>query len=101
LSRRENVPGTIYLLHFDRPLQHARHYVGWTGLDSLDSRIDEHKKGRGSKLMAAVIRAGISFDIARLWHGTRHEERKIKNTKAVGRTLCPICRRGRGLETNL
>ena len=28
--------GIVYLLHFDRPYQHARHYTGWTGDDVLD-----------------------------------------------------------------
>ncbi len=30
--------GVIYMLHFDRPYRHAKHYVGWTAdlLDRLD-----------------------------------------------------------------
>ena len=30
-SRRSRPLGTVYLLHFDHPYQHARHYTGWTG----------------------------------------------------------------------
>ena len=29
------LPGVVYLLHFDQPYQHARHYTGWTGDDVL------------------------------------------------------------------
>ena len=28
--------GIVYLLHFDRAYQHARHYTGWTGDDILE-----------------------------------------------------------------
>ena len=31
------VPGTIYLLHFDRPYRHARYYLGWAS--DLNSRL--------------------------------------------------------------
>ena len=34
--------GTVYLLHFDRPYRHARHYVGWTV--DLPGRMSEHAK---------------------------------------------------------
>jgi hypothetical protein len=27
-NRRRDVPGTIYLLHFDTPYRHAKHYLG-------------------------------------------------------------------------
>jgi len=93
-ERRENVPGTIYLLHFDKPYRHARHYLGWTEGDCLDDRMKTHRSGRGSKLMSAINQAGIDFTIARLWSGTRHDERKLKNGKNAGKWLCPICRKG-------
>jgi hypothetical protein len=32
--------GTVYLLHFDRPYRHARHYLGWA--EDLDNRLAEH-----------------------------------------------------------
>lgn len=94
VEKRRNVPGTIYLLHFDKPFWHAKHYLGWTEGDSLDERLDKHRKGQGSKLMAAVSGAGIDFSIARLWAGTRNDERKLKNGKNAGKRLCPICRKG-------
>lgn len=38
--------GVIYVLHFDRPLHHARHYVGYAR--NLRARLQAHAGGRGS-----------------------------------------------------
>jgi predicted GIY-YIG superfamily endonuclease len=35
---------TIYLLHLDKPLRHARHYVGLA--DDLPARLERHASGR-------------------------------------------------------
>lgn len=92
----EGVPGTIYLLHFERPYRHARHYIGWTKKNCLNARLDHHRAGSGSRLMAAVSAAGITFTIARLWTGTRNDERALKRKKNAPARLCPICRPKRG-----
>ena len=44
--------GTVYLLHFATPFKHARHYVGYT--TDLEQRIEEHRTGRGARLLAVV-----------------------------------------------
>lgn len=93
-ERRENVPGTIYLLHFERPFHHARHYLGWTEGAEVDRRLEEHRSGRGAKLTAAVSKAGIGFSVVRTWSGTRHEERRLKRWKNAGRRVCPVCKEG-------
>jgi predicted GIY-YIG superfamily endonuclease len=83
------VPGTIYLLCFaETPLHHAKHYSGWT--TDLKKRLNLHAKGRGSCLMAAVVRAGIKFQVAKTWEGTRHDERKFKQKGGASKS-CPIC----------
>lgn len=61
--------GTIYLLHFEEPFRHARHYLGWTAVD-LPTRLDTHAAGNGARLLAAVRSAGITWRLAR--------ERQIK-----------------------
>ena len=38
--------GWIYVLHFERPLHHARHYVGYADRDP-DRRIREQLQGTG------------------------------------------------------
>jgi hypothetical protein len=79
--------GTIYLLHFDQPYKHARHQH-WT-LD-LTHRLDEHRRGRGARLIAVITAAGIGFQLARTRPGTRADERAIKRFGGAAR-YCPLC----------
>jgi len=81
--------GTVYLLHFDAPLAHAQHYVGYA--EDLEARIVRHRKGNGARLVAVFAEKGIGFSVACTWSGDRTEERRIKNMKMAPR-LCPICR---------
>ena len=85
----------VYLLHFERKLKHAQHYLGYSeNHKSLNKRIECHMKGNGSKLVAAFVRAKINFVIVRVWgRGDRNFERKLKNQKNAPR-LCPICKKG-------
>jgi predicted GIY-YIG superfamily endonuclease len=80
---------TLYLLHFDPPLHHARHYLGY----SQDSakRIAAHLAGHGSPLVRAALDAGCTVTLVRTWsNGTRTLERKLKN-RHNGPRLCPVC----------
>lgn len=86
--------GTVYLLHFDKPFKHARHYIGFT--TNLESRLEHHKHGTGARLLAVVGTAGIGWTVARTWTGTRGLERKIKGYGARSR-FCPTCQ-GKGGE---
>jgi hypothetical protein len=47
--------GTVYLLHFDRPLHHAQHYLGFTDLE-LDERIARHRAGHVAGQLEALLR---------------------------------------------
>ena len=88
-----NEVGLIYLLHFDRPLAHSNHYVGWCGNGNLVERLRRHNAGVSRvKFLIAAKEAGIKFELVRTWVGTRELERKIKNSKAVGRLYCPQCK---------
>jgi predicted GIY-YIG superfamily endonuclease len=80
--------GTVYLIHFDKPLKHARHYIGWT--TDLEKRIGQHENGRGSRLLEIVGAAGITFKVVRTWKGSRKLERKLKNRNGA-RHICPTC----------
>lgn len=87
--RRPDERGTIYLLHFDRPYQHARHYLGFT-TQAIEERVREHMSGTGARLLSVVINAGISIELARTWAGSRSLERRLKNHGGATR-ICPIC----------
>ncbi len=81
---RRNVPGIIYLIHFDEPLRRGRggndedcvsHYLGWTegtltdGLNSHDLivRMVEHLEGRGARILNALNERGIGWRPVAAW----------------------------------
>ncbi len=80
--------GTVYLLHFDQPYEHARHYVGWAV--NVKRRLAEHEAGHGARLLAVVKGAGIGWTLARMWPGSRARERQIKRQGGHARH-CPLC----------
>jgi predicted GIY-YIG superfamily endonuclease len=84
----------VYLLHFEKPLKHAQHYIGSTTDHGLARRMGEHATGQGAKLTAAVARARIPMTLARLWYSPdRRLETKLKAGRNA-RALCPVCRFG-------
>lgn len=92
-STRRSLPGpkygTTYLLHFDSPYRHARHYVGWAG--ELYLRLAQHGTSHGARLLQVVAEHGIGWRLARTWSGTsRHFERRVKRGGA-GTKFCPLC----------
>lgn len=92
---------TCYLLHLDAPMSQgsdprtgkeraATHYLGQT--DDLETRLERHRNGQGSKMLRAAKQRGIGFQLARVWEGAdRHFERRLHNRKDSPR-MCPICR---------
>jgi predicted GIY-YIG superfamily endonuclease len=82
----------VYILHFDRPYYHARHYLGSTS--NLRRRVSEHKSGHGSgaALTDAIRRAGIGFVVADVWPGNQNQEYQLKNHYKNTPKLCPICK---------
>jgi predicted GIY-YIG superfamily endonuclease len=80
--------GVVYLLHFDRPYVHARHYTGFA--TDLDARLAKHAAGRGARLLEVVKDAGIGWRLARTWPGTRATERALKRQGGASRR-CPLC----------
>jgi predicted GIY-YIG superfamily endonuclease len=83
------VPGTVYLLHFDEPYMHARHYVGWA--KHLEARLAHHRRGTGANLLRVLNEHGIGWQLARTWSNVdRFFERRVKNHSAT--RYCPICR---------
>jgi predicted GIY-YIG superfamily endonuclease len=80
---------TVYLLHFERPYKHARHYLGST--NRLTARLAEHQEGRGARLLEVVHAAGIPWVLARTWEGGRERERQLKKQAGASR-FCPLCK---------
>ncbi len=79
---------TVYLIHAERRLHHAQHYLGST--NDLQARIAQHRAGTGAKLLAAFNQAGIAWSVVRLWPGGYAQEKALKR-RNNGRDLCPVC----------
>ena len=88
MSTTTGQPGTVYLLHFDRPYKHARQVQQWT--DDLAARLARHARGDGARLLAVAYAAGIRWQLARTWTGTRTRERQLKRCGGASRH-CPLC----------
>ena len=86
-TRKQSV--TVYLIHFEKPYKHARHYLG-SAID-LAERLAQHRNGKGARLLQVVKEAGIDWDVSRTWQGTRETEAKFKRAQHNTR-LCPHCK---------
>lgn len=85
------MPSFVYLLHFDKPIGHSQHYLGFTTRPVVD-RVQEHIDGKGAALPREATRRSISPECVRVWEdGTTALERSLKKRKN-SRGLCPICR---------
>lgn len=87
----------LYLLHFDPPFRHARHYLGFSEGDSagqVSVRVNRHIAGNGAKLTKHAVESGCELIHVLTMPGGRNEERRIKKSHNVPR-LCPLCKAGR------
>lgn len=86
---------TVYILHLDAPLHHAKHYVGFVvNGHTLKHRIAHHANGTaGCRFTQVLHDLGIGFQLARVFKCPKFDrsfERKLKKTKNVN-YYCPIC----------
>lgn len=90
MGRKPNLKGTVYLIHFSRPLSHATHYLGFTDKENIDQRIARHRKGQGARILKVCNRLGIRWHVARVWFGVDRQFERQK--KGCGKArLCPVC----------
>lgn len=83
----------VYLLHFERQIAHAQHYLGYAKV--VNDRIQCHRSGNGARLVAEFVSRGIDFTVAKIWpKGNRRFERQLKNRKNA-RRFCPVCRKNK------
>lgn len=81
----------VYILHFNVPLKHAKHYVGFS--NDVDTRIQEHREGRSrARIMEVLAERKIDFVLARVFEGEgKAFERQLKKRKNTPK-YCPICK---------
>jgi predicted GIY-YIG superfamily endonuclease/GNAT superfamily N-acetyltransferase len=84
--------GYIYVLHFDRPLSHAQHYIGCTA--DPRARLIQHAQGRGANIVRAAGAEGIGFRLSGLGitnvRCMRRIERQVKDWHGT-RQFCSCC----------
>ncbi len=96
---QEISPGSkVYLIHIDKPLHHARHYLGFS--EDLPGRIQKHRNGQGAAFMKAIEKNGISWHVSRIWEGDRTFERMLKDQHNASH-LCPTCIQEKVFERTL
>jgi predicted GIY-YIG superfamily endonuclease len=78
----------VYLIHLEKPLKHAKHYLGFS--EDIQERVKQHRNGRGAAFMKAIKKNGISWYVSRIWDGDRELERILKNQHNASH-LCPTC----------
>ncbi len=79
----------LYLLHFDPPYRHAKHYLGYT--EDLANRFSLHLRGRGSPLVKAAVNSGSTIVLVRIWPHDGNAEQEIKRVVGSRARLCPLC----------
>lgn len=82
----------VYIIQFDRPLGNERHqaryYVGWCRENTLEARLNHHRRGTGAAITRAAAERGIGFEVVLTIPGAdRTFERKIKNQKNTARFI--------------
>lgn len=88
----------VYVIHFETPLSHAQHYIGYCRKGRLRERLNEHRTGKGARILQACNEAGINYWVSDLIPGgTRKLERKMKNYKK-GSRFCPVCQNHKANE---
>lgn len=83
----------VYLLHFDRPYRHARHYVGATELTETELAFAlEHDVPIQQPLLLAARKDGVHFTIARVWGGGLDDAVRLREVRKH-KSYCTTCRR--------
>lgn len=82
----------IYILHFDTPLAHARHYTGCC--ENLLARLTRHANGAGSRLTRELVAQGIEWRLGGLMQTSKRQmrilERRLKD-HAHSNRYCEVC----------
>lgn len=79
----------VYIIHFTRPVAHARHYIGTTR--TFNARMEAHRRGRGAKILKRANELGIKWRVVVKLYGARTLERKLKSRHDTA-SLCPVCK---------
>lgn len=84
----------VYILHFDKPYKHAKHYTGIA--KNIEKRVKEHRAGRGARLTQVLKENNIGFQYAVVkeyedFSPAKAEEKRLKTKVKHPSRFCPIC----------
>jgi len=84
-----------YLLHFQRPIHGAQHYLGWSA--DIRRRVRLHLSGRGAWLVRQALKAGIEVQLVRIWPSVARKYEYVLKRRTPKR-YCALCHRMPALE---
>lgn len=81
----------VYLLHFDRPFHHIRHFLTVAPKEALSvgGGVSAAVVAR-SPLLDAALGAGVSITVTRTWNGDAVRAQQLQ-AHANSRRYCPVC----------
>lgn len=85
----------VYVLHFDEPYKHAKHYTGIA--KNVEKRVQHHRNGTGARLTQVLKENDIGFRynvIAEFltYSEAKTEEKRLKTKVKKPQRYCPICK---------
>lgn len=83
------MPGYLYILHFDEPLHHAKHYSGST--KNLRQRLVAHASGAGSKLTKWLADHGLNWRLGAVATAPGNKLRAIERELKARKNACDFC----------
>jgi hypothetical protein len=92
----------VYILHFDKPFKHAKHYVG--SADCVRDRLFVHESAACDvKILQAAKTQGITWSLAKVMKNDlkngHTKEFRIKRSGGIPKQgLCPICQKQEGAK---
>jgi len=84
----------VYVLHFDTPYKHAKHYTGIAR--NVEKRMKQHKSGQGARLTQVLKENNITFKYSVIkeyntFSEAKAEEKRLKEVVKNPNRYCPIC----------
>lgn len=92
----------VYVLHFDTPYKHAKHYTG-IAID-VEARVKEHKNGTGARLTQVLKENNIGFTYSIIkefntFSEAHQYEKYLKIKIKKPKRFCPICKQEKLLKS--
>lgn len=84
----------LFLLHFDPPYRHARHYFGYAkrNLREYARAVAQGRQHAPHPLVERAILAGCTVTVVDVWPGhSRDDRRRFRRCGSLSR-FCPTCR---------